>query len=96
MSDDSQKMGRMEITVRGRVQGVGFRYFVVRNARRLGLKGWTMNMPDGSVFIVAEGPGAQLQELLSAVKEGPPSAVVSEVSFKVKEALNEPEGFYIR
>ena len=54
---------RLEATVRGRVQGVGFRYFVVRRALELGLVGWVANGADGSVRCVAEGPSAALDAL---------------------------------
>lgn len=79
----------------GRVQGVGFRFFVVRHAGRLGLNGWTRNMPDGSVYIVAEGPMRLLSELLAAVREGPPASAVSNVVYNMSEPLGEVEGFYI-
>jgi acylphosphatase len=71
---------RLEATVRGRVQGVGYRYFVVRSARRLGLSGWVANEHDGSVRVVAEGNEASIQELEEALRVGPPGAVVDRVS----------------
>jgi acylphosphatase len=86
----------MEVKVTGSVQGVGFRFFVIRRAGHFGLNGWTKNMPDGSVFVVAEGPEPALREFLGALREGPPSAAVSEVSFTLHDPLNEPAGFYIR
>lgn len=63
----------------GRVQGVFFRDFVRREARRLGLVGWVRNEPDGSLALVAEGPREALEELLQAVRRGPPAAQVGEV-----------------
>ena len=51
---------RLVATVRGMVQGVGFRWFVQREAARLGLDGWVANQVDGSVEVVAEGPDAAL------------------------------------
>ena len=51
----------MRIIVRGRVQGVGFRYATVSEARRLGLAGWARNAPDGSVEILAEGDPAAVR-----------------------------------
>jgi acylphosphatase len=53
-------MARLEASVRGRVHGVGFRYYVVVRADRLGLTGWVANMQDGSIRCVAEGPRADL------------------------------------
>jgi acylphosphatase len=71
---------RLDATVIGRVQGVGFRYFVLREAMGLELDGWVANTPDGSVRCVAEGPRARLETLLALLREGPPSAVVERVS----------------
>jgi acylphosphatase len=71
---------RLDATIIGRVQGVGFRYFVLREAMELDLEGWVANGPDGSVRCVAEGPRARLDRLLELVREGPPSAIVERVS----------------
>ncbi len=71
---------RLEAVVRGRVQGVGFRYFVLREATRLGLGGWVANEADGTVRCVAEGPRPALEELLTAMRDGPRGAVVGSVS----------------
>jgi acylphosphatase len=65
--------------VRGRVQGVGFRYFVRRHASRAGLVGWVANESDGTVRVVAEGPRTVLEELLTALRQGPPGARVATV-----------------
>ena len=61
---------RLDATVTGRVQGVGYRYFVLEAATRLGLGGWVANEPGGSVRCVAEGPQTALQELLLALERG--------------------------
>jgi acylphosphatase len=71
---------RLEATVRGRVQGVGFRYFVVRESRRLGLSGWVANEADGSVRLVAEGTADAIGQLEGAIRVGPAGAVVDRVS----------------
>ena len=71
---------RLDVTVIGRVQGVGFRYFALREAMGLGLDGWVANTADGSVRCVAEGPRARLETLLERLREGPPSAIVERVS----------------
>jgi acylphosphatase len=76
MADD---LARLDATVRGRVQGVGFRYFVLREARRLALDGWTANEADGSVRVVADGPRETLGVLLEALREGPPASIVERV-----------------
>ena len=64
----------------GRVQGVGFRYFVVTEAMDLGLDGWVGNTADGSVRCVAEGPRDRLEVLLERLREGPAAARVERVS----------------
>lgn len=68
-----------EITVRGSVQGVGFRYFVQRNAAKLGVNGYIKNMPNGEVFIIAQGPIDIMDDFIALVKAGPAMADVSEV-----------------
>ncbi len=69
----------LSAVVRGRVQGVGFRYSAVREARRLGLRGTVANLPDGSVGVEAEGSRAALEALLAWLRRGPPGARVSGV-----------------
>lgn len=86
---------RMTARVRGEVQGVGFRWFVVRRANRLGLAGWVSNEPDGSVSVVAEGSSEALDELLAALREGPPSASVEHVD-EQRLAPSGLHGFGIR
>ena len=63
----------------GDVQGVGFRYFVMRAARPLGLHGWVRNRPEGTVELVAEGERHVLEQLLATVREGPRAAHVGHV-----------------
>jgi acylphosphatase len=65
--------------VRGRVQGVGFRYAAVREARRLALRGAVANLPDGAVEVEAEGGTAGLEAFLAWLGRGPPGARVSGV-----------------
>lgn len=67
--------------VYGRVQGVGFRYSTVIQARRIGVTGYTRNMPDGSVEVVAEGEEDKLKKLISWLKQGPPASRVDNVDF---------------
>ena len=71
---------RLEATVRGRVQGVGFRYFVALEADELGLRGWVRNEPDGSVHVLAEGPRVSLERLAAALAVGPRGARVDDVA----------------
>lgn len=70
---------RIDATVLGRVQGVGYRWFVLDAADRLGLRGWVANEPDGSVRCVAEGPRAALEELVADLERGPAGARVQRV-----------------
>ncbi len=65
--------------VRGRVQGVGFRWFVEREAHILGIAGWVRNNHDGSVEILAQGTRDQLSGLHSRLREGPRAARVDTV-----------------
>ena len=70
--------------VRGRVQGVGFRWFVEREAHMLGIVGWVRNNHDGSVEVLAQGTRDQLSGLYSRLREGPRAARVDAV--EVSEA----------
>jgi acylphosphatase len=65
--------------VRGRVQGVGFRWFVEREARALGISGWVRNNSDGSVEVLASGTQEQLFGLRSRLQQGPRAARVDNV-----------------
>ncbi|HEY7523579.1 MAG TPA: acylphosphatase [Candidatus Limnocylindrales bacterium] len=71
---------RLDATVRGGVQGVGYRFFVLRVAARLAVTGWVANEPDGSVRCVAEGTRTELERLLAALRDGPPAARVDDVA----------------
>lgn len=71
---------RLDARVAGRVHGVGFRYFVLREATALDLTGWVANDSDGSVRCIAEGPRERLEALLTLLREGPPAAIVDAVS----------------
>jgi acylphosphatase len=72
-------MASLHLVVRGRVQGVGFRWFVRETARRVGLAGWVYNRPDGDVELAAEGDDESIELLRSAVRTGPSGADVQEV-----------------
>ena len=87
---------RLHAVACGKVQGVSFRYFVVRRAQGLGLTGYAYNMPDGrSVEVVAEGERDGLEELLGSVREGPTGAVVKGVNASWSEATGEFRDFRI-
>ena len=72
-------MATLHMRVKGRVQGVGFRWFVRVAARRLQLSGWVRNQEDGSVEVVASGADDRLAELKKLIARGPDGAAVSEV-----------------
>ena len=82
-------MRAVKMRIEGLVQGVGYRYFAYRLAHRYGIKGYVMNMPDGSVELVAEGDEEVLNRFLEEVARGPSSAVVTNVSVQDVE----PRGF---
>jgi acylphosphatase len=70
---------RIQFRVAGRVQGVGFRHFVLSRARSLGLRGWVRNEGDGSVLVLAEGDRRSIDALRESVGHGPRSARVDSV-----------------
>jgi acylphosphatase len=86
---------RLDASVRGRVQGVGFRYFVVREADDLGLDGYVANERDGSVHVVAEGRTEVLEALLERLREGPPSSIVERVIEHREPARGVGNGFRV-
>jgi acylphosphatase len=75
----SARTVRVEATVRGMVQGVGFRYFAWREAMDLELTGWVSNASDGTVRCVAEGDRTRLEAFIARLREGPPAAMVERV-----------------
>ena len=90
-------MERLEAEVHGRVQGVGFRWFVQRAAQRLGLVGYARNAPDGRrVEVVAEGARADLDALLAELRRGPAGSHVERVTESFSAATGGFSGFEIR
>jgi len=81
--------------VRGRVQGVGFRYFVEQTAKRLGVRGWVRNDDDGSVEVYAAGRAEQLAELAGYLWKGPRWAEVRGVD-ESEAPLEDHSGFFVR
>ena len=70
---------RIRLRVTGHVQGVGFRWFIVSEGRRLGLKGWVRNNPDGSVELEAEGSTDRIAAMRERADKGPPASRVESV-----------------
>jgi len=87
---------RLDAVVRGWVQGVGFRFFVLREGQALGLDGWVANEADGTVRCVAEGSPDRLEALLERLREGPPGARVDDVRVTWRPASGGLGGFRIR
>jgi acylphosphatase len=82
------------LAISGRVQGVGFRFYMERKARELGIAGWVRNRPDGSVESVVQGNTQAVEAMIAWARQGPPSAVVAEV--KVGEGEGEFGQFEVR
>ncbi|MEN2998778.1 MAG: acylphosphatase [Brevinematia bacterium] len=90
-------MVKLHAIVYGRVQGVGFRYFVQRQATRLGVKGWVRNNSDGTVEVLAYGEETEISKLLSSLYQGPSMSYVMEVKHSVERVDSCPfESFFIR
>lgn len=82
--------------MRGRVQGVGYRFFVLREASRTGLEGWVANRQDGGVECLVEGPTADLVALVEALRDGPPGAFVDRIEVRWLPATGGFDGFGVR
>ena len=89
-----QKLAKL-YRVRGRVQGVGFRYFVEHSARALAIRGWVRNDDDGSVEVYALGTAGQLSDLAGLLMRGPRWAEVRGVD-EAEAALEHHSGFSVR
>jgi acylphosphatase len=85
-------MTRMHVVVRGRVQGVGFRWFVRETARDARLAGWVRNRQDGAVELEVEGSPAALDAFRATIARGPDGAVVSSIDdlAATTETLSQP------
>lgn len=92
----STNLARAEIIADGVVQGVGFRYFVYKNAVKLGLKGYTKNLYTGEVLTVVEGEKEMIQELFQLIKIGPRNAYVKNCKIMWAEFNNEFSTFEIK
>jgi len=90
-------VSRRRWIVRGRVQGVGFRWFVWREAEKLGLGGFARNLRDGTVEVVSQGPDTALDQLQQALRLGPPGARVEALEqLEVPAELEVPNSFEIK
>lgn len=89
-------LSRVEIVVNGKVQGVGFRRYVQKEAGRIDVKGFTENLEDGRVRVVAEGFRSQLDELIKRVELGPRFSEVEECNTDWQDYKHEFEEFSIK
>lgn len=85
---------RAHLRIYGRVQGVGFRWSMQREARKLGVSGWVRNLPDGSVEAVIEGERERVEALIGWAHQGPPFARVTRVEIKWENPKGE-KGFRV-
>ena len=90
----------VHVTIRGRVQGIGFRAFVERQAQERALDGWVRNREDGSVEAVFAGGAAAVDEMLALCRQGPAGARVDDVDLREEDAAglapsSRPAGFVI-
>lgn len=90
----SSTLTRLHAIVDGHVQGVGYRMFVIEQARRLDITGWVRNRSDGTVEITAEGTRLDVDELLTALKQGPHLATVASVQTEFSSASGEFKQFW--
>ena len=87
---------RLVAVVSGRVQGVGYRWFVRREAEHREVVGWVANRDDGGVEVIAEAPGAILDDLVASLEDGPFAASVDDVRTTYEPARGGMDGFEIR
>jgi len=79
--------GVRRVRVQGRVQGVGFRWFVREEARALGLAGWVRNEPNGDVLLEVGGAPELIDRLMHAIRRGPPASRVDRVDEETADAV---------
>lgn len=92
-----ESIQQVELTIEGRVQGVGFRYFTIRQAKELKkITGWVKNEADGTVKVVAEGPRVKLNKLIKKLAVGPRSARVDNITQNWSEPTNSFKSFKVR
>lgn len=96
MNQSARNREELHAVVHGQVQGVGFRYFVVEHALTLGLRGYARNRSEGIVEVLAQGPRPALESLLLLLRQGPPSATVTEVTTTWRQPTEHFSGFTVR
>lgn len=97
MSQQEQNnVEELHAQVRGQVQGVGFRYFVIQKALSLGLRGFARNLSNGDVEVLAQGPRPALERLYHLLWRGPSAAQVDAVETTWRTPTTHLSGFHIR
>lgn len=87
---------RAHVFIRGRVQGVSFRYYTVQEAQRNGVTGMVRNLPDGRVEAVFQGPEEDVRHMLTWCHRGSPAATVDNVEVSWEEPREDTRGFHVR
>ena len=95
MSSQLEDTLTVKMKITGKVQGVGFRYFVLRQAQKLGINGWVNNKPNSAVEALAQGEKADLEQFIAKVKEGPSFSRVEDVSLNWVNEADQYFGFEI-
>jgi acylphosphatase len=93
---DKQNTQELWAIVHGIVQGVGFRYFVIERASKLGLRGYARNSYNGDVEVLAQGSRPALERLLTLLRQGPAAARVQDVRVTWRQPTEHFSGFHVR
>lgn len=88
-------MKQAHVFVSGFVQGVGYRQFVKRSARGIGVVGWVRNLPDGRVEVVLQGPQEKIDQLIALCKKGPFLSEVEDVQVGWEEGETKYNDFVV-
>lgn len=88
-------MKKVKIIVKGFVQGVGFRYFIYRNAQALNLTGYAKNLINGNVEVLLEGDDNNINEMISILKQGPSRSIVNSIELDYSDFKGDYIGFNI-
>ena len=92
----SQEIVCKRVIISGRVQGVGYRFFAVEEAERLGIQGWVRNMPDGRVEVEVQGLPDAVEDLLDELRNGPRLSHVTDMDVQDINCESKHVGFRIR
>ncbi|MCH8556356.1 MAG: acylphosphatase [Balneolia bacterium] len=96
MKESVQEASAAHVKISGRVQGVGFRYFVYRHALKNDITGWVRNREDGSVEARFEGPKEKVEDIIDLCRKGPVGSSVRNVEVEEREPEGKYEGFRFR